>query len=157
MLQPVARWASEHSGNQWECFYEYRVIPLPQELAKSTLGSITPEALGLLRGKESSSGSGGSAELASALFGGASAAPEKSAEKQKDFPARDGTDHRQSRKEEIRRQRQDQQRFDATQVSERELGGLVPPPTGPRPESEGDQQTNQQRAPPGRDNPGRRR
>ncbi len=51
MLEPVSRWAAEHSGNLWACFFEYGVMPLPQGLANSRLGSITPEAVGLLSEK----------------------------------------------------------------------------------------------------------
>ena len=73
MLQPVAQWAAEQSGDQWAGFYQYDIVTLPEERTNSRLGSVTPEALGLRRGKESSS-----AELAAALFGsGAASSPSK--------------------------------------------------------------------------------
>jgi hypothetical protein len=51
MLQPVSRWAAEHSGSPWACSYEYGVMTLPAGLANSKLGSITAEALGLVSGR----------------------------------------------------------------------------------------------------------
>jgi hypothetical protein len=144
MLQPVSHWAAEQSGDPWACFHEYGIITLPR-LAPSNLGSITPEALALLFGTPSSSPS---ADLAASLFGGGAAPEESSA------PARQsGTDQKQRRKQAIRSKTQAEQRFDA---HERELGGLVPPATGPRPEPAADEQARQ-RTPPGRENPGRRR
>lgn len=58
----------------------------------------------------------------------------------------------------MRRRGQAGERFAA---EERELGGLVPPATGPRPESTADEQARQRaqqsREPPGRDSSGRER
>lgn len=44
MVAPVSRWAAEHSGDQWAWFYEYGVMSLPPDLARSRLGSIAPDA-----------------------------------------------------------------------------------------------------------------